>query len=314
MPTALATELLPEVAELLTESPVPGLIGGEDALAGNGAVFTTRDPGSGQPLAEVTAMQAADVDRAVQAAQRAFDTNGWRQMSPNERGVLLHRLADAVERHKDVADSNRGPRHGQDPRPGRVGSAGFRRHACATTPTWRCTSSAAARWPSRATRSGFAAAVGAVRVHLPLELPGAPDGLEPFAGLGRREHGDRQAAGGRPVGRDLPGPARPRGRHSRRRVQRRAGLRRSGRRGIGLAPRHSADVVHRLARDRPADCRRVRAKPRAGEAGARRQGRGGGVRRRRSDARGRAVGPGDLLPRGPSLLRPDALAGPPLDL
>ena len=65
MTTALTTELLPEVAELLTENPVPGVIGGEDVLAGNGATFTTRDPGSGQPLAEVTAMQAFDVDRAV---------------------------------------------------------------------------------------------------------------------------------------------------------------------------------------------------------------------------------------------------------
>ena len=102
MTTALTTELLPEVAELLTENPVPGVIGGEDVLAGNGAIFTTRDPGSGQPLAEVTAMQADDVDRAVRAAQRAFDTTGWPRMSPNERGVLLHRLADAVERHKDA--------------------------------------------------------------------------------------------------------------------------------------------------------------------------------------------------------------------
>jgi aldehyde dehydrogenase (NAD+) len=102
MTTALATELLPEVAELMTENPVPGLIGGEDVLAGDGATFTTRDPGSGQPLVEVTAMQAKDVDRAVQAAQRAFDTTGWPKLSPNERGVLLHRLADAVERRKEV--------------------------------------------------------------------------------------------------------------------------------------------------------------------------------------------------------------------
>ena len=42
------------------------------------------------------------MDRAVQAAQRAFDTTGWPRLSPNERGVLLHRLADAVERNKNI--------------------------------------------------------------------------------------------------------------------------------------------------------------------------------------------------------------------
>src|SRR6185503_1218410 len=53
-------------------------------------------------LAEVPAMGASDVDRAVQAATKAFRTSGWAEMSANERGVFLHRLADAVEKHKPV--------------------------------------------------------------------------------------------------------------------------------------------------------------------------------------------------------------------
>jgi aldehyde dehydrogenase (NAD+) len=43
-------------------------------------------------------MTAKDVDAAVAAAQKAFDKSGWATMAPNERGVLLHRLADAVEK------------------------------------------------------------------------------------------------------------------------------------------------------------------------------------------------------------------------
>ena len=102
MNARLPIEALPEVAAFLGHSPLSGVIGGKDVMASGGALFCTRDPGSGQPLAEVAAMQADDVARAVQAAQRAFDTTGWPRLSPNERGVLLHRLADAVERRKAV--------------------------------------------------------------------------------------------------------------------------------------------------------------------------------------------------------------------
>ncbi len=102
MNAQLPPNLLPEVAAFLTQSPLSGVIGGQNVMASNGEVFCTRDPGSGQPLAEVAAMQPDDVDRAVRAAQRAFDTTGWPRLQPNERGVLLHRLADLAERRKAV--------------------------------------------------------------------------------------------------------------------------------------------------------------------------------------------------------------------
>ena len=90
------------VTQFLSQSPLTAFIGGEWVAADDGATFTTRDPGTGQPLAEVAAMGAKDVDRAVQAATKAFRTSGWAEMTPNERGVLLHRLADEVEKHKPV--------------------------------------------------------------------------------------------------------------------------------------------------------------------------------------------------------------------
>ncbi len=102
MKTELPANILPEVAAFLGESPLPAVIGGENVMAASGELFCTRDPGSGEPLAEVAAMQADDVDSAVKAAQRAFDTTGWPRLSPNERGVLLHRLADLVERRKPI--------------------------------------------------------------------------------------------------------------------------------------------------------------------------------------------------------------------
>ena len=129
MTTQLPTDVLPEVAAFLRESPLPAVIGGENVMATNGALLTTRDPGSGQPLAEVAAMQPDDVDRAVKAAQRAFDTSGWPRLSPNERGVLLHRLADAVEQRKPIIAQIEALDCRQDPRPGRRRRAELRRHA-----------------------------------------------------------------------------------------------------------------------------------------------------------------------------------------
>jgi aldehyde dehydrogenase (NAD+) len=93
---------LKQVSEFLSQSPLKAFIGGEWVPAADGSTFTTRDPGTGASLAEVPAMGAKDVDRAVQAATKAFRTTGWAEMPPNERGVLLHRLADEVEKHKAV--------------------------------------------------------------------------------------------------------------------------------------------------------------------------------------------------------------------
>lgn len=91
-----------DVAEFLSQSPIKAFIGGNWVCADDGATISVCDPGTGNPIAEVPALSAPDVDRAIQAADRAFRTTGWADMPANERGVLLHRLADAVEQHKDV--------------------------------------------------------------------------------------------------------------------------------------------------------------------------------------------------------------------
>ncbi len=100
--TSTTPELLPEVRQFLTSGPLKAMIGGQEVESSNGELFTTHDPGSKAPLAQVHAMQPADVDRAVQAAAQAFRTSGWAQAPANERGVLLHRLADAVEKRKKI--------------------------------------------------------------------------------------------------------------------------------------------------------------------------------------------------------------------
>src|SRR5207245_2438218 len=45
--------------------------------------------------------EAEDVDRAVLAARKAFDSGVWRTMTPSARGQILWRLADLIERDTD---------------------------------------------------------------------------------------------------------------------------------------------------------------------------------------------------------------------
>lgn len=93
-----APSLLPEVERFLSKPLQGGWIAGEEVEASDGGTFETHDPGSGSRLATVAHMTAQDVDRAVRSAQRAFDRSGWATLPPNERGAVLHRLADEVER------------------------------------------------------------------------------------------------------------------------------------------------------------------------------------------------------------------------
>lgn len=59
--------------------------------------FDVMNPASGEVLARVAEGGAAEVERAVQAARRAFD-GGWRDVTAQERGRILFRLAEVVRR------------------------------------------------------------------------------------------------------------------------------------------------------------------------------------------------------------------------
>src|SRR5437868_1574168 len=65
--------------------------------------FETINPATGEVLTQVAEASAQDVDRAVAAARKAFDdrSGAWRKMSASERGRLIWRLADLVEKNID---------------------------------------------------------------------------------------------------------------------------------------------------------------------------------------------------------------------
>ncbi|MFM5981176.1 MAG: aldehyde dehydrogenase family protein [Sphaerospermopsis kisseleviana] len=62
--------------------------------------FATINPATGEVICEVAEADAADVDKAVQAARKAFNGE-WRQISATARGNLLYRLADLIEENLD---------------------------------------------------------------------------------------------------------------------------------------------------------------------------------------------------------------------
>lgn len=67
--------------------------------AQSGRTFATINPATGAILAQVAEGDAADVDIAVLAAQRAFARGSvWRNLDASARGLLLLKLADLVER------------------------------------------------------------------------------------------------------------------------------------------------------------------------------------------------------------------------
>src|ERR1041385_3308962 len=73
------------------------LIDGQWVDAESGKTFTTPNPATGEVLAEVAEADKADIDKAVAAARRAM-TGKWSKMSARDRGRLLYKLSQLIER------------------------------------------------------------------------------------------------------------------------------------------------------------------------------------------------------------------------
>jgi acyl-CoA reductase-like NAD-dependent aldehyde dehydrogenase len=69
--------------------------------AASGKTFQTFDPYSGEPWALIPECDARDVDRACEAAYRAFDQGAWPAMTQTARGKLLRRIAGLIETHAE---------------------------------------------------------------------------------------------------------------------------------------------------------------------------------------------------------------------
>jgi phenylacetaldehyde dehydrogenase len=67
----------------------------------SGKTIDVTNPATGQVIAKIQAGTAADIDKAVKAARKAFETGAWPAMNGTERAKLLWKLADALEANVD---------------------------------------------------------------------------------------------------------------------------------------------------------------------------------------------------------------------
>jgi phenylacetaldehyde dehydrogenase len=88
------------VAGWLT-APKHNLIGGKWAPAASRKTFDVFNPADASVIARVPDSDKDDIDRAVAAARRAFESGPWRLLTPSERGKLIWRLGDLILKHAD---------------------------------------------------------------------------------------------------------------------------------------------------------------------------------------------------------------------
>ena len=280
------------------------VVGGRSVDAADGRTFQVVEPHRGAVVATSPLGGREDVDRAVDAAQAAFDGE-WGSMAASDRGRLLLRFAQVVRDHEDELAALESRQIGKPISGARweVGQVAkvLEFYGGATTKLRGSTIPVTRPGP----RLHAARADRGRRAHRPLELPDHDGQLEGRARARRRQHRGPQARLLLPADGDPARRAGARGRAAGGRAERghRPGPR--GRRGDGVAPGDRQDRVHRRDRDRAADPARGVRDREEGQPRARRQEPQHRVRRRRHrGVRGR-VAVRRVRQLRPGLLRPE---------
>ncbi len=85
----------PESADPKLRASYGLFIGGKFVAPQSGRTFTSINPGTGQPLAEIALAGSAEVDAAYRAATKAFSP--WARLPGAERGKYLYRIARILQ-------------------------------------------------------------------------------------------------------------------------------------------------------------------------------------------------------------------------
>jgi aldehyde dehydrogenase (NAD+) len=97
----MATVTSPALGPKIVPTATKLLIDNQWVPSESGKTFATYNPATGEEIAQISEAGAADVNRAVKAARSAFEHGPWRKTSASERGRLLNRLADLIERNAE---------------------------------------------------------------------------------------------------------------------------------------------------------------------------------------------------------------------
>jgi aldehyde dehydrogenase (NAD+) len=77
-------------------------IGGRWVEPSSGQFFPSLNPATGETLTQLADGDARDADAAVEAAGRAFESGAWAEMSAAERGKILWKIGDLIDRHSEA--------------------------------------------------------------------------------------------------------------------------------------------------------------------------------------------------------------------
>src|SRR6266487_1442169 len=83
------------------KKPKHNLIGGKWVPAASGKNFDVFNPADGSIITRVPDSDKEDINRAVAAARRAFESGPWRRLTPSERGKLVWRIGDLLLQNAD---------------------------------------------------------------------------------------------------------------------------------------------------------------------------------------------------------------------
>jgi len=92
---------LNEKAVKFVSLPLKMFINGEWVESLSGEKMNVIDPSTKEIITQVPKGDISDVDLAVKAARKAFDRGPWTTMKPNDRALLLLRLADLIEQNAE---------------------------------------------------------------------------------------------------------------------------------------------------------------------------------------------------------------------
>jgi len=99
MATAVSTIQMHSRVQEFVGKPRKMFINGKWVEAASGKTFPSYNPATGEVMAQVAEGDREDIDRAVKAARKAFESGPWPAMSASDRGRLIWQLGDLIEQH-----------------------------------------------------------------------------------------------------------------------------------------------------------------------------------------------------------------------
>ena len=99
MSTAVSTAQMHNRVQEFVSRPRKMFIDGKWVAAASGKTFPTYNPATGEILAQIAEGDREDINRAVKAARKAFESDAWADMPASQRGRLIWKLGDLIEEH-----------------------------------------------------------------------------------------------------------------------------------------------------------------------------------------------------------------------